>query len=139
MDEKVLGCYHPLVAEDVVNLAEIMTALVSNLVVHGTAAAPSPRTFEPRLVSRPAMDGRRSLVESVPSVVGPWDCRRPPTVTDSLRSTWYVHICRGEMVRGPRTRECMVLDGRTHALIKKKYRHPRGQNASAVRTTDSYC
>lgn len=28
-DEKILGCYHPLVAEDVVNLAEIMTALVS--------------------------------------------------------------------------------------------------------------
>lgn len=27
-DEKILGCYHPLVAEDVVNLAEIMTALV---------------------------------------------------------------------------------------------------------------
>ncbi|CAM9786141.1 unnamed protein product, partial [Ectocarpus fasciculatus] len=26
-DEKILGCYHPLVAEDVVNLAEIMTAL----------------------------------------------------------------------------------------------------------------
>lgn len=27
-DEKILGCYHPLVAEDVVNLAEVMTALV---------------------------------------------------------------------------------------------------------------
>lgn len=30
-DEKILGCYHPLVAEDVVNLAEIMTALVSKV------------------------------------------------------------------------------------------------------------
>ena len=27
-DEKVLGCYHPLVAEDVVNLAEAVITLV---------------------------------------------------------------------------------------------------------------